>query len=114
MHEILVTGLLILCCLIGVAMTAIRLPGTWLIAATALGYAWSNGWARSGVTLVAVLSGVALFGEALEILASVVTARRAGASGKRLDGIGTHGEVGVGKGEADRLAHGGSRIGFHD
>ena len=82
MHEILVTGLLILCCLTGVAMTAIRLPGTWLIAATALGHAWSNGWARSGVTLVAVLIGVALFGEALEILASVVTARRAGASGK--------------------------------
>ena len=82
MHEILVTGLLLLCCLVGVAMTAIRLPGTWLIAATGFGHAWSNGWARSGATLVAVLIGVALVGEAVEMLAAVVTARRAGASGK--------------------------------
>ena len=82
MHEILISGLLILCCLVGVAMTAIRLPGTWLIAATGLGHAWSNGWARSGATLVAVLFGAAVFGEAVEMLAAVITARRAGASGK--------------------------------
>ncbi len=82
MNDILLVSLLILACLIGVAMTAVRFPGTWLIAASAVGYAWSEGWARASLTLVAILIGFALFGEGVELLASIVTARRAGASRK--------------------------------
>jgi len=82
MNEILVIGLLVLACLVGVAMTAIRLPGTWLIVASAAGYAWSEGWPRASLTLLGILTGIALLGEGIEILASVVTARRAGASRK--------------------------------
>ena len=82
MNDILLTCLLILACLVGVAMTAIRLPGTWLIVTSAAGYAWGEGWPRAGLTLLGILAGIALLGEGIEILASVVTARRAGASRK--------------------------------
>ena len=82
MNEILIIGLLVLACLVGVAMTAVRLPGTWLIVTGTAGYAWSEEWARSSLTLLGVLIGIALLGEGIELLASVVTARRAGASRK--------------------------------
>ena len=82
MNDILLISLLILACLVGVAMTAIRLPGTWLIATSAVGYAWSEEWARASCTLVSFLIAFALFGEGVEFLASIVTARRAGASRK--------------------------------
>ena len=82
MNEFVVIGLLVLACVAGVAVTAVRLPGTWLIVASAAGYAWGEGWARASLTLLGVLAGIALLGEGVEILASVVTARRAGASRK--------------------------------
>ena len=82
MNEFVVIGLLVLACLVGVAMTAVRFPGTWLIVAGAAGYAWSEGWPRASLTLLGILTGIALLGEGVEILASVVTARRAGASRK--------------------------------
>lgn len=82
MNEILVISLLVLACLVGVAMTAVRLPGTWLIVAGAAGYAWGEGWPRASLTVLGILTGIALLGEGIEVLASVVTARRAGASRK--------------------------------
>ena len=82
MNEILVISLLVLACLVGVAMTAVRLPGTWLIVASAAGYTWGEGWPRTSPTLLGILIGIALLGEGIEVLASVVTARRAGASRK--------------------------------
>ncbi len=69
-----------LCCLLGVLLTALRLPGTWLITVTALVYGWWTQWERVGWMLVVVLIGIALVGEAIELLASVLTARKAGAS----------------------------------
>lgn len=68
------------CCAVGVVMTALHLPGTWLIVATALAYGWWTDWAELGVVTIAVLGGMAALGEAVEVLASVVTARRAGAT----------------------------------
>jgi hypothetical protein len=73
-------AVLILICLVGVVCTAVRLPGTWLIVAAAAGYGWLNGWERMTVTWVLILAGIAAVGEAIELLASVVTARRAGAT----------------------------------
>ena len=57
MNEILVIVLLVLACLIGVAMTAVRLPGTWLIVASAAGYAWSEGWAHANGTKLSLSGG---------------------------------------------------------
>ncbi len=72
--------LLALWCVVGVAMTALRLPGTWLIVAGALLYGWWTDWVGVGrwiLVLLIVSAGVA---ELLELLASVFTARKAGAS----------------------------------
>ena len=82
MNDVLLIILLSLACLIGVAMTAIRFLGTWLIAASAVGYAWSEEWARASLTLVSFLIAFALLGEGVEIFASIVTARWGGASRK--------------------------------
>lgn len=67
-------------CLLGVLLTALRLPGTWLLLTTAVVYGWWTGWERIGIATVLILAGVAIVGEVVEILASVVTARRAGAT----------------------------------
>ena len=72
--------LLVLCCLLGVVTTALRLPGTWLIVAGAILYGWWGEWTRISLVLVGVLAGIALLGEAFELLTSVFTARKAGAS----------------------------------
>ncbi len=82
MNDVLLISLLVLVCLIGVVLTAVRLPGTWLIVVSAAGYAWSEEWARASLTLLAILIGLALFGEGIELFASIITARRAGASRK--------------------------------
>lgn len=80
MLDIAIIAALALCCILGVLLTALRLPGTWLIIVTALVYGWWTEWERFGWVLIAVLVGVALAGEAIELLASVITARKAGAS----------------------------------
>ena len=69
-------------CLVGVALTAIRLPGTWLIVATAIGYGWYGEWQRISLLTVGLLIGIAAVGEVGEFLASMLTAKKAGA-GKR-------------------------------
>ncbi len=80
MAETFAAVLLVVCCLIAVLVTALRLPGTWVIVASALGYGWWNDWQVIGAVTVGVLIGIALLGEVVELTASVLTARKAGAS----------------------------------
>ncbi len=82
MWDIIAIVVVILCCLVGVVITAIRLPGTWLIVVTALAYGLWDDWTRVSPLLVGVLTGIALTGEAIELLTSVFTARKAGASSR--------------------------------
>lgn len=70
----------LLACLAGVLMTVVRLPGTWLIVAVAVGVGWWSDWQRVALWLIAILITVAVVGEVLELLSSVLMARRAGAS----------------------------------
>ncbi len=77
---ILAVTLLSLCCLLGAVMTAVRLPGTWLIVVAAAAYGWWSDWQGVPIWLLLVLAGVALLGEVFEFLASALTARRAGGS----------------------------------
>jgi len=72
--------LLVLTCLLAVAMTAVRLPGTWIMIAAAVLYDWSQDWQRLGGPILGILVGAAVLGEALEMLTSAMLARRAGAS----------------------------------
>jgi len=67
-------------CLVGVVLTAVKLPGTWLIVVSAGFYGWATGWGRVTLVVMAVLVGAALVGEAIELVASVLTARKVGAT----------------------------------
>jgi len=78
--EIATVTLLLLGCAVAVVLTALRLPGTWLIVAGAAIWSWSEEWKVISVGLVLALGGLALIGEAVELSASVLTARSAGAS----------------------------------
>ena len=78
--EVVLVVSLFLGCGVGVALTAVRLPGTWLIVVMAFGFVWWKGWERAGLIMAAVLVGIALVGEGVELLASVFTARKAGAT----------------------------------
>lgn len=69
---------LILVCLISVLLTVFRLPGTWIIVIAALVFGWLTGWERMPLVWVGVLAGIAAVGEIVELIASVITARRAG------------------------------------
>lgn len=80
MWEIITVVALVVCCLLGVVMTAVRLPGTWLIVMAALGYGWWAKWESVGPVTIAVLAGIALVGEITDLAMSAVTARKAGAT----------------------------------
>jgi uncharacterized protein YqgC (DUF456 family) len=71
---------LIIVCLVAILLTVIRMPGTWLIVVAALIFAWLTGWERMPPAWIGLLAGIALLGEGVELLASVITARRAGAT----------------------------------
>ena len=70
----------VLWCGVGVVTTAVRLPGTWLIAIGGAAYGWSRGWPSGSAAWTLALVGAALIGEAVEVMMSVFTARRAGGS----------------------------------
>lgn len=69
--------------LVGWLLTVVNLPGTWLIAATSLIYAWlvpdDQRWDLSW-TLVGVLTALAVAGEVVETLAVARGAKKLGAS----------------------------------
>lgn len=69
-------------CLLSLVMTALRLPGIWLIVATGVGYGWWSSWESVDVTILLILGGIALLGELVEFGMSVFTSRRAGASSR--------------------------------
>lgn len=86
---------LVLACVAGVVLTAVRLPGIWLIVFTGWGYGWYDGWQTLSLTLIIVLTGVAVVAEVVEALMSVVFARKAGASSKAAWGALIGGFVGM-------------------
>lgn len=73
-------GGVMLMSLAGVLLTFLRLPGTWLIVAVGAGYGWLTDWQRISVGWVGLLAGIAILGELVELLASALIARGAGAS----------------------------------
>ncbi len=80
MNEWAVFAILSVFCILGTMLTALRLPGTWLILVAAVVYLWRADWPAGAGVLLAVLGGAAIFGEVVETLASIVLARRGGAS----------------------------------
>lgn len=86
MWEAASIGLLLVLCIAAVALTALRLPGTWVVVTAALGYGWWSNWERFGTTLVVVLVVIAVAGEIVEFGMSMLIAKKAGASRRAMWG----------------------------
>jgi uncharacterized protein YqgC (DUF456 family) len=80
MIDWLFLGALVLIAFGGIALAVFQLPGTWLILLSAAGYDWHYGWQRIGWKWLVALLVLAALAELLDTLASLVAARRAGAS----------------------------------
>ena len=78
MWDIVALAALILCCVAGLGLAVVRLPGTWVILLAGAGYGWWSHWERVGLWTVGVLAGLTLLGEAIELVMSIWAARRAG------------------------------------
>lgn len=72
--------LLACACLVGVVLAALQLPGTWLILLCAVGYDWRHDWQSIGWRWMLLMLVLAAIAEAADTLATIVAARRAGAS----------------------------------
>jgi len=64
----------------GIVLTVLQLPGTWLIAIAAAGFALLMGPAKLPWTIVLIVTGIAAVAEIVEFLSGAVAAQRGGAS----------------------------------
>lgn len=76
---------LVFVCLVGIALTVLTLPGTWLMLAAALGLQLYDPETFSWWTLAAV-AALAVLAELIEFLASAAGARRGGGSNRSMVG----------------------------
>jgi uncharacterized protein YqgC (DUF456 family) len=77
---ILVYLLVLLVSLAGVALNVFSLPGNWLMMVAAALFSWWTHWSHPPVWVLGAMVGVLLVGEAVELLGSVVGAKKFGAS----------------------------------
>src|SRR5206468_9752914 len=75
-------GVLLLggCCVAGLALVPLGLPGLWLMLAAVVGYGWLTGFHAIGLVTIAVVLGLALLGELFELWLGFGLARRYGGS----------------------------------
>lgn len=69
-------------CVAGLVLTAVRLPGIWLIVGGAALMGWLSQWVLIGVSPLMWVLGLAVLAEILEFLMSALITRRAGGSNK--------------------------------
>ena len=67
-------------CMLGLVLAVFQLPGSWLVLASALGYAWHGGWSNLPRWVLYVAAGMAVAGELWELASSAWLARCVGAS----------------------------------
>lgn len=71
---------LVLSLMIGWLLAVFQLPGTWFILFVSVTYSWHDGWERITWPALAVMAVMAVTGEAVELLAGMKGAQKAGAS----------------------------------
>lgn len=82
-------------CLGGVVLSALRLPGLWLIVFGSLLMGWLTDWVLVSGMVLAWILGLGVLAEALEFLMSAFLTRRAGGSQKAAWGALLGGLVGL-------------------
>lgn len=66
MTTILPAVLLIVCCVAGLGLVLLGLPGLWVMVLGVIGYGWLTGFHTVGVATIAIVVGLALLGEVVE------------------------------------------------
>lgn len=95
MSKVIVIVLLGLTCLVGVTLSAVRLPGIWLIAGISFLISWLTHWQLiSGAALLWIV-GLGLLAEALEFAMSSLITRKAGGSSRAAWGALLGGFIGL-------------------
>ena len=74
--------LLALCCIIGLVLVPLGLPGLWLMVIGVIGYGWLTGFRTIGVATIAIVIALAVLGEILEAWVGFGLARRYGGSNR--------------------------------
>ena len=80
MHHTLAALLLALCCVVGLALVPLGLPGLWVMVLGVIGYGWLTSFRTIGVATIAIVLGLAFLGEILEAWLGFGLARRYGGS----------------------------------
>jgi len=58
--------LLVVCCVGGLVLAVVGLPGLWVMVLGVIGYGWLTGFRTVGVATIAIVVGLALLGEIVE------------------------------------------------
>src|SRR2546422_2858125 len=66
MSHLVSTLLLTLCCVAGLLLIPLGLPGLWLMVLGVLGYGWLTAFRSVGIGVMALVVGLALLGEVIE------------------------------------------------
>jgi|CXWL01.1.fsa_nt_gi uncharacterized protein YqgC (DUF456 family) len=95
MSKVVLLFLVCLGCGTGVVLSAVRLPGIWLMVGGAALLGWLTQWELVGLTALLWICGLAILAEVLEFLMSAMITRRAGGSRKAAWGALIGGFVGL-------------------
>ncbi len=95
MHKFALLSVVGLGCLVGVVLSALRLPGIWLIVGGAALMGWPTNWELVGVAPLLWMCGLAVLSEVLEFLMSALLTQRAGGSRKAAWGALLGGFIGL-------------------
>lgn len=80
MTHTIATLLLALCCVAGLALVPLGLPGLWVMVLGVIGYGWLTSFRTIGIATIAIVVGLAFLGEILEGWVGFGLARRYGGS----------------------------------
>lgn len=82
MSDLLGIVLLVVCCLAGLVLVPLGLPGLWIMVLGILGFGWLTDFRSVGVWTIGLVLGLAFFGEVLEGWIGFRLARRHGGSSR--------------------------------
>src|SRR5439155_6290667 len=95
MNHALAALVLAVCCILGLVLVPLGLPGLWIMVAGVVGYGWLTAFRSVGVATIAIVLGLALLGEVIEAWLGFRFARTFGGSRRSAWGALVGGIVGA-------------------